>query len=53
MTPYISSGRINGGQWPAGGLAADFVVTDDKSRILAVAEFVMTDDRRVGLVSTV
>jgi len=32
---------------------ADFVVTDDQGKIPAVAEFLMTDDRRVGCVSTV
>jgi hypothetical protein len=29
------------------------VMTDDQGEILAVAKFVMTDDRRVGHVSTV
>jgi hypothetical protein len=29
------------------------VMTDDQSEILAVAKFAMTDDRRVGHVSTV
>ena len=32
---------------------AIFSVTDDQSQILAAAEIPMTDDRRVGRVSTV